>query len=161
MLRALLDNGSSLNMMPMFTLLRLPIDLSNLKNSQMVVRIFDGTKREVLGNIKLLIEVWPCTFDSKFIVMDINPSYNFFLRRPWIHMVGVVPFTLHQKVKFVVKENLITVIVKEDMIATTIATVPNLEVKEGTAECSFRSFEIVTATNAKDEPKALWLLVGP
>ena len=31
--RALLDNGSSLNVMPMSTLLRLPIDLSNLRKS--------------------------------------------------------------------------------------------------------------------------------
>ena len=75
----------------------------------MVVQAFDGTKREVLKNIKLLIHVGPCTFDSEFIVIDINPSYNFLLERPWIHMVGVVPSTLHQKVKFVVEESLITV----------------------------------------------------
>ena len=31
--RALLDNGSSLNVMPMSTLSRLPIDLSNMKKS--------------------------------------------------------------------------------------------------------------------------------
>ena len=35
--RALLDNGSSLNVMPMSTLLRLPIDLSDMRKSQMVV----------------------------------------------------------------------------------------------------------------------------
>ena len=51
--RALFDNGSSLNVMPMSTLSRLPIDLSNMRKSQMVVRAFDGTKREVFGNIKL------------------------------------------------------------------------------------------------------------
>ena len=93
--RALLDNGSSLNVMPMSTLPRLPIDLLNMKKSQMVVRAFDETKREVLGNIKLPIQVGPCTFDSKFIVMDINPSYNYLLGRSWIHMAGAVPSTLH------------------------------------------------------------------
>ena len=55
LLRALLDNGSSLNVMPMSTLSRLPIDLSNLRKSQMIVKAFDGTKREVLGNIQLPI----------------------------------------------------------------------------------------------------------
>ena len=54
--QALLNNGLSLNVMPMSTLSRLPIDLSDLKKSQMVVRAFDGTKREVFGNIKLLIK---------------------------------------------------------------------------------------------------------
>ena len=48
--RAFLDNGSSLNVMPMSTLSRLTIDLLNLRKSQMVVRAFDGTKREVLEN---------------------------------------------------------------------------------------------------------------
>ena len=35
--RALLDNGSSLNVMPMSILSKLPVDLSNLRKSQMVV----------------------------------------------------------------------------------------------------------------------------
>ena len=72
----------------------------------MVVRAFDGTKREVLGNIKLPIQVGPCTFDSEFIV-------NCLLGRPWIHMAGAMPSTLHQKVKFIVEESLITVVAKK------------------------------------------------
>ena len=119
----------------------------------MVVRAFDGTKREVLGNIKLPIQVGPCTFNYEFVVMDINPSYNCLLGRPWIHMASAVPSTLHQKVKFVVEKSLITVVVEEDMIATTTVTAPYLEVKEDDTECSFRSFEIATAT--KEELKAL------
>ena len=49
--RALFDNGSSLNVIPMSTLSRLPIDLFDLKKSQMVVRAFDVTKWEVIENI--------------------------------------------------------------------------------------------------------------
>ena len=121
----------------------------------MVVRAFDGTKREVLENMKLSIQVGSCTFDSKFIVMDINPSYNCLLGRPWIHMAGAMHSTLHQKVKFVVEEKLITVVVEEDMIATTTITALYLKVKKDATECSFRSFEVATATNKKDEPKML------
>ena len=68
-------------------------------------------------------------------------------------MVGAVPSTLHQKVEFVVEESLITVVAKEDMIATTTVTTLYLEVKEDATECSFRSFEIATSTNTKDELK--------
>ena len=53
--RAFLDNGYSLNVIPMSTLSRLPIDISYMKKSQMVVRAFDETKREVLENIELPI----------------------------------------------------------------------------------------------------------
>ena len=70
-------------------------------------------------------------------------------------MAGVVPSTLHQKVKFVVEENLITIVAEEDMIATTTTTTPYLEVKKNTIECAFRSFEIATSTSMKDEPETL------
>ena len=45
--RALLDNGSSLNVILISTLSRLSIDLSCMKKSQMVVRAFNGTKRSL------------------------------------------------------------------------------------------------------------------
>ena len=87
----------------------------------MMVRAFDGTKKEVLKNIELPIQVGPCTFKSKFIVMDINSSYNYLFERPWIHMTGAVPSTLYQKVKFVAYKV---------MVATTIIFTPYIKVKE-------------------------------
>ena len=113
------------------------MDLSYMKKSQMVVRAFDGMKKEVLENTELLVQVGPCTFNSKFIVMDINPSYNYLLGRPWIYMFGAVPLTLHQKVKFVTNENLITVVAEEDMVATTTVSTPYIEVKKDAIEYSF------------------------
>ena len=101
----------------MSTLSRFPIDLFYMKKSHIMVKAFNGMQREVMGNIELPIEVRACTCNSKFIVMDINPSYNIILGRPCIQMAGVVPSTLHQKVKFVVGESLIIVAAKEDMVA--------------------------------------------
>ena len=49
-------------------------------------------------------------------------------------MAGAVPSTLHQKVKFMVEESLITVAIEEDMIATTTTTALYLEIKEDAAE---------------------------
>ena len=91
--------------------------------------------------------------------MDISPSYNWLLGRTWIHMAGVVPSTFHQKVKFVVKENLITIAAEANMIATTTTSTPYLEVKEDATECAFRSFMIVTATSMKDELEILASLI--
>ena len=153
--RALLDNGSSINVIPMSTLSRLQIELSYMKKSQMVVRAFDGTKREVFRNIELPIQMGPCTFNSEFIVMDINPSYNYLLGRLWIHMASAIPSTLHQKVKFVVGESLITVVAEKDMVAMTTVTTPYVKIKEYATECSFRSFEVVTATYAKNKLEML------
>ena len=77
--------------------------------------------------------------------MDISPSYNCLLGRPWIHIVGAVPSTLHQKIKFVTKGQLVSITAEEDMIAATSSGAPYVEVDEKAMECSFRSLEFVNA----------------
>lgn len=51
--KVLVKNGSTLNGLPTATLARLLIEASLMHPSNMIVRAFDGTKRDVLGNIKL------------------------------------------------------------------------------------------------------------
>ena len=41
--KVLIDNGSSLNVMPKTTLDKLPFDVSHMRPSSMVVRAFDGS----------------------------------------------------------------------------------------------------------------------
>ena len=94
--RVLIDNRSSLNVMPKTTLDKLPCDGAHLCPSTMIVRAFDRSRREVMGEIELPIKVRPCTFQVTFQVMDILPAYSCLLGRPWIHTAGVVPSTLHQ-----------------------------------------------------------------
>ena len=55
--RVLIDNSSSLNVMPRSTLAKLPVDPSHMRPSNMVVRAFDGTQREVIGNIEISIKI--------------------------------------------------------------------------------------------------------
>ena len=61
-----------------------------------------------------------------------------------------MPSTLYQKVMFGANENLITVVVEEDMVATTTVFTLYIEVKKDATECSFQSFKIATATKTKD-----------
>ena len=77
LLRDLLDNGSSINVILMATLTRLPLDLSHIRKPYLVVSTFDGTRKEMLGNIELPIQIGPCIFNIDFQVVDINPLYNF------------------------------------------------------------------------------------
>ena len=70
-------------------------------------------------------------------------------------MAGVVPSTLHQKVKFVVDKNLITVVAEEDMVATTTVSTPYIGVKEDAIKYSFRLFEVTTVKNTTDELETL------
>ena len=51
--KVLIDNGFSLNVMPLFTLMRLPVDRSYMKHTHTVVIAFDGTWWEVTGEIEI------------------------------------------------------------------------------------------------------------
>ena len=61
-------------------------------------------------------------------------------------MVGAVPLSLHQKVKFEVEEQLISMAVKEDIVSTLNTSNPYIEVDENAIECSFQSLVVVNAT---------------
>ena len=51
--KVLIDNKSSLNVMPLSTLMRLPVDRSYIKHTHTMVRAFDGTRWEVIGEIEI------------------------------------------------------------------------------------------------------------
>ena len=44
-----------------------------------------------------------------FQVLRIQSSFNPLLRRPWIHEAGAIPSSLHQKVKFIHEDRIITI----------------------------------------------------
>ena len=55
--RVLVDNGSSLNVMPKTTLNKFHGEGIHLCPSPMVVKAFDGSKREVIGEVELPVQV--------------------------------------------------------------------------------------------------------
>ncbi|KAE8662571.1 No pollen germination related 2 [Hibiscus syriacus] len=142
----LIDNGSALNLMPLVTLQRMPLDQSHMKSYQNVVRAFDGTQREVLGKMEIPLLIGPVVYNIDFVVMDIHPTYNCLLGRPWIHSAGAVPSSLHQKLKFVVDGQLICVSAEEEIIASVTSDVPYIDTNDEALECSFRALEFVNAT---------------
>jgi len=89
-------------------------------------------------------------FEITFQVMDILPAYTCLLGRPWIHSAGVVPSTLHQKLKFIVDNKLVIIHAKDDMLVTKPSSTPYIEVAEEALETSFQSPEIVNATYVKE-----------
>ncbi|XP_019423055.1 PREDICTED: uncharacterized protein LOC109332528 [Lupinus angustifolius] len=144
--KVLIDNGSSLNVMSKRTLSRLPVDASYMRPSSMVVKAFDGSNRDVMGEMELPIKIGPCTFQIVFHIMDINPSYSCLLGRPWIHASGAVPSTLHQRVKFIVDGKLLTILGEEDMLVSRSLDTPYIEAAEEAIGTSFQALEIANAS---------------
>jgi len=137
MAKVIIDNGLSLNVMPKNTLEKLSFNASHLRPSSIVVRAFIGSRREVKGEIDLPIHIGPHTYRVTFQVMDINPAYSCLLGQPWIHSVGVIPSTLHQKLKFVVEGHLVIVSGEEDVLVSCSSFKPYVEAMEESFETAF------------------------
>ncbi|XP_058741268.1 uncharacterized protein LOC131613633 [Vicia villosa] len=143
--RVLIDTGSSLNVMPKSTLDKIALEGLVVRPSRLVVKAFDGSQSPVFGEVDLPVVVGPHTFCINFQVMEIEPAYTCLLGRPWIHAVGAVTSTLHQKVKFVNGNYIVTVNGEEDIIVSNLDSYRYIEAGEGALETSFQALEISTA----------------
>ncbi|XP_027156469.1 uncharacterized protein LOC113757311 [Coffea eugenioides] len=112
--RVLVDNGSALNICPWNTLTKLGFLDIKLRPSATVVRGFDGSRRESMGEADLVLEIGPAQFQVTCQVMDFSSIYNILLGRPWIHASNSVPSSLHQMLRFIVNDQLITVFAEDD-----------------------------------------------
>ena len=70
-------------------------DLRKLEQNQVNVRDFVKAQKDTLVVLNLIIQIGSAEFNAQFQVLDIDTSYNLLLGRPFLHMVGVVPSTLH------------------------------------------------------------------
>ncbi|PKI61792.1 hypothetical protein CRG98_017842 [Punica granatum] len=119
------------------------VDLNRVRPSKTAVRAFDGSRREVNGEIDLLIDVGSCSFSITFQVLDIPNAFSLLLGWPWIHSAGAVPSSLHQRLKFIVEEKLITVKGEEDYAIYKETAVPYISVGDD-KNLSFHSFETIS-----------------
>ena len=105
-----------------------------------------------MREINIPIQIGPHTCNVVFQVMDINPAYSCLLGRPWIHALGVVPSTLHHKLKFAVGGLLVIVSGEEDMLVSCPSLAPYVEAAEESLETAFQSFEVVSCAYMETSP---------
>ncbi|PKI34306.1 hypothetical protein CRG98_045304 [Punica granatum] len=119
------------------------VDLNCVRPSKTAVRAFDGSRREVNGEIDLLIDVNPCSFNITFQVLDILNAFSLLLGRPWIHSAKAVPSSLHQRIKFIAEGRLITVKGEEDYTIYNETTIPYISIGDD-ENLPFHSFETIS-----------------
>jgi len=91
----------------------------------------------------LPVQIGPYIFQIIFQAMDIIPAYSCLLGRPWIHSAGVVPSTLHQKLKYIMGDKLVIVSGEEDLLVSGPSSSRYIEAAEEAFETAFQSLEIV------------------
>ncbi|XP_077221707.1 uncharacterized protein LOC143855475 [Tasmannia lanceolata] len=105
----LVDNGSALNICPLSTAATLGFGPEDFIPSEQGILAYDGTLRDVIETLVTEIQIGGEDFDIEFQVFDIKASFLLLLGRPWLHKVKVIPSTLHQKLKFIHNNRVVTV----------------------------------------------------
>ena len=116
----MVDDGSAINVCPLQILPNLGVKVEELTKSDLVIRAYDDSIRSVEGTFVALIKTGPIKVVVEFTVLDIPITYALLLGRLWYHILGGVPSTVHQKVKFFLDGEFITI---DTSMSKTLSTV--------------------------------------
>ena len=105
----MVDDGSAINVCPLQILPNLGVKVEELTKSNLVIRAYDDSTRSVEGIFVAPVKTGPIEIVMEFTVLDIPITYALLLGRPWYHILGGVPSTVHQKVKFFLDREVITI----------------------------------------------------
>ncbi|KAI5412787.1 hypothetical protein KIW84_057421 [Lathyrus oleraceus] len=130
MSNVLVDTGSLLNVLPKSTLEKLSYQGPPMRQSGVVVKAFDGSRKTVIGEVELPIKIGPSDFQITFQVMDIHQSYSCLLGRPWIDEAGAVTSTLHQKLKFIKNKKLVVVGGEKALLVSHLSSFSYIDVED-------------------------------
>ena len=98
--RVMVDGGSAAEVMYSDLYRGLNLKLDNLMPYNSPLMSFYGKLVIPKGTIRLPIQIGPEIVEVNFIMVDTYSPYTAIVSRPWLHTLGVVASSLHQKVKF-------------------------------------------------------------
>nr|XP_009762089.1 PREDICTED: uncharacterized protein LOC104214160 [Nicotiana sylvestris]XP_016445245.1 PREDICTED: uncharacterized protein LOC107770449 [Nicotiana tabacum] len=104
----LVDPGSSTNVIRLGVVEQLGL-LDQIILASRVFHGFNMTDEVTKREITLPIDTFGTVQNTKFQVINDNIRYNALLSRSWIHSMRAVPSTLHQMIKFPIKDGITTI----------------------------------------------------
>ena len=116
----MVDDGSAINVYPLQILPNLGVKVEELMKSDLVIRADDDNTRSMEGTFIALVKTGPIEAVVEFTMLDIPVTYALLLGRPWYYILGGVPSTVHQKVKFLLDGEVITI---DASMSKTVSTV--------------------------------------
>jgi hypothetical protein len=94
--RMMVDDGASMNIMPLVTFQKFGQQESELKQTNLSFTGFAGEATEANGIVSKELTVGSKTLPMAFFVVDVKGRYNILLVCDWIHANECVLSTLHQ-----------------------------------------------------------------
>ena len=94
----LVDGGVVVNLMPQFMLKRIGMFDADIKPHNMVLSNYEGNIGHTLGVVQVDLTVCSTTRPTMFMVIAAKTNYNLLLGREWIHGIGEMPSSMHQRI---------------------------------------------------------------
>ena len=98
--RVMVDQGSAAEIMYLDLYKGLGLKPEDLMTYSSPLISFEGKMVVPKGQIRLLVQAGTDVVEVDFIVVDAFSPYTAIMGRPWLHFLGAVSSTLHQKVKY-------------------------------------------------------------
>ena len=98
--RVMVDQGSVAEIMYPDLYKGLGLKPEDLTTYSLPLVSFEGKMVVPKGHIRLPVQVGTDVVEVDFIVVDAFSPYTAIMGRPWLHSLGAVSSTLHQKVKY-------------------------------------------------------------
>ena len=96
----MIDQGSAAEIMYLDLFKGLGLKPEDLSTYSSPLVSFEGKMVVPKGQIKLPVQIGSDVVEVDFIVVDAFSPYTAIMGRPWLHSLGAVSSTLHQKVKY-------------------------------------------------------------
>ena len=100
MKRVIVDQGSAAEIMYPDLFKGLNLRAKDLTPYSSSLISFEGKVIIPKGQIRLPVQIGSETVEVDFIVVDAYSPYTVIVARPWLHTLGAVSSTLHQKIKY-------------------------------------------------------------
>nr|KYP37009.1 hypothetical protein KK1_041822 [Cajanus cajan] len=98
--KVLVDGGAAINILPKTMLKRFGKIVTDLKPLNILISNYAGKSSQPEGMILLDVQIGSVKRTTMFIVTPSKANFNVLLGREWIHGVGAVSLTVHQKIFF-------------------------------------------------------------
>ncbi|XP_030923522.1 uncharacterized protein LOC115950468 [Quercus lobata] len=98
--KVMVDQGSAMDIMYSDLHKGLGLKPEDLTAYSSPLVSFEGRMVALTGLIRLLVQAGMDVVEVDFIVVDVFSPYTAIIGRPWLHTLGAVSSTLHQKVKY-------------------------------------------------------------
>jgi len=96
--KVLVDSGAAVNLMPESLLKRIGKTDKDLKPHNVVLSNYEGKPDHSFGDLQVSLTVGTIVRTTLFLVVPSKANFNLLLGREWIHGIGDVPSSMHQRI---------------------------------------------------------------